>query len=196
MSQLYGRALSTRLFIQAAFTAFFALSPAVHTARPGWTEVAFGLAAVIAAVGFVVQSGIGSARTLVIGLECLVLVVFVAALRDGYWIPGTVLGLVALISALNAPTAAPAACATPGTEQWVPLAADVQAPAGYGPPPVTGYAPSPLMDNPYAPPAQLAPAEPVWSAPAQVAPAQTTPPPVEQSPALPPAPRTTTILPG
>src|SRR4051795_1788273 len=195
MSQSSTHALSTRLFIQAAFTAFFALTPA-YTARSGWTTVAFGLAALTVAVGFLVRSAVGNARAVIIGFESLVVIVFIAGLRDHYWIPGTIFGIVTLITALSMPSRV-SGCAT-ADSAWVPPAGAVQSPAGYvaaAAAPLAGapiidnpYAPAvpyavPAMGNPYAPPAPPAPVEAV------LAPA----PPVED---VPPAPRSMTILPG
>src|SRR3954449_7127951 len=170
MSQSSTHALSTRLFIQATFTAFFALTPA-YTARSGWTTVAFGLAALTVAVGFLVRGAVGNARAVIIGFESLVVIVFIAGLRDHYWIPGTIFGIVTLITALSMPSRV-AGCA-PAQSAWVPPAGAVQSPPGYVAPvaaaPVAGvpmvdnpYAPAvpyalPAMGNPYAPPAPPAP---------------------------------------
>src|SRR3954449_12524826 len=219
MSQSSTHALSTRLFIQAAFTGFFALTPA-YSGRSGWMTIAIGLAGLTVAVGFLVRSGVSNGRSIIIGLEALVLVVFVAGVRDHYWMPGTILGIVTLIAALNTPRPVTGCAAT--DTSWAPPAGVVQAPPGYGPPmavgppagaPVMGnpYAPpappapfaAPVMGNPYAPPA---PPAPVWAPPSPapveaVVPVQP-PAPVEPiaPPArpedVPPAPRSMTILPG
>jgi hypothetical protein len=185
MSQSSTHALSTRLFIQAAFTGFFALTPA-YSARSGWSTIALGLAGLTIAVGFLVRSGISNARAVIIGLEAVVLIVFIAGVRDHYWMPGTILGIATLIAALNMPGPV-SGCATADTADtaWAPAAGAVAAPPGYGGPmavaPVAG---APVIDNPYAPPPPHA--VPVMGSP--YAPAR-----LED---LPPAPRSMTILPG
>src|SRR3954452_16919773 len=186
MSQSSTHALSTRLFIQAAFTGFFALTPA-YSGRSGWMTIAIGLAGLTVAVGFLVRSGVSNSRSIIIGLEALVLIVFVAGVRDHYWMPGTILGIVTLIAALNTPRPVTGCAAT--DTAWAPPAGVVQAPPGYGPPmAVAPLAGAPVLDNPYAPPAPFAapvmgnpyappaPPAPVWAPPSLAPVAPVAPP--------------------
>jgi hypothetical protein len=108
MSQSPPHALSTRLFIQAALTGLLA-----PTAAGGSTwlvltlAVAGGGRAVAAsalAVALLLRRNPANARVMVVGFEAVALVVGGLGLAGGHYIPGTIIGVVTLITALNLPT--------------------------------------------------------------------------------------------
>jgi hypothetical protein len=171
----YGRNFSTRLFIQAALTGLLAPSGrnAVHGST--WVMLTFALAAAAAVVGAIVRGGHGRTRSLVIGFEAAALLVGGVALIDHHYIPGTIVGLMALVTALNhpaphdvemplteavaadgAPAPAPQfAAAAPAPQFAAPAPAPVEVPAQ--PAPVAEPVPAPVAP-PAAPAAQPAPA--------------------------------------
>ena len=168
MSHSTTHALSTRLFIQAALTGLLAPTAAGGSS---WLVLTLAVAAGAVAVALLVRNSPANAKRMVIGFEGVALVVGGLGLAGGHYIPGTIIGVITLITALNLP--AGAAVATSSDEQWVPPQADDQAPSPYGPPPSEQPAPqpqaapvgaAPAIDNPYAPPVPTA-AVPTWVPP-------------------------------
>ena len=213
MSHSTTHALSTRLFIQAALTGLLAPT-AAHGST--WLVLTLAVAAGAVAVALLLRNGPANAKRMVIAFEGVALVVGGLGLAGGHYIPGTIIGVITLITALNLP--AGAAVPTSPDGQWVPPQSDDQAPSPYGPPPSAQPAPlpqpapigaAPAMDNPYATPVPTA-AVPTWVPPQAVPVEAPVPVPVEAAaPApveapvaplrpedIPPAPRTLTILPG
>jgi hypothetical protein len=161
----YGRNFSSRLFVQAAFTGFLApLSSHGST----WLVATFAVAAAAAAVGAIIRTGHERTRELVIGFEVAAVAVGAVGLIGHHYIPGTIVGIAALVTALNHPM--PRDVAVP--VQGGPVGA-VGATA-YAPPPPPYAAP---MAAPVAAPVQdyaaplaepVAPVQPVAPAPAPV----------------------------
>ena len=183
----YGRNFSTRLFIQAAFTGF--LAP-VGSHGSTWLMATFAIAAGAAVVGAVVRNGHGRTRELVIGFEAIAVAVGGVGLAGGHYIPGTIVGIAALITAAQhpMPRAVPAVPTQPTADAVSQYAAPQFAAPVYAEPaaPAADYA---------APRYDAAPATP--EAPAAPAPA---PAPVAAPPQMAPAPvtgvRAMNILPG
>ena len=96
----YGKNFSTRLFIQAAFTGL--LAPAGSRGSV-WLMVTFAVAIGAAVVGAVVRTNHERTRELVIGFEGVAVAVGGIGLAGGHYIPGTIVGIAALITALNHP---------------------------------------------------------------------------------------------
>ena len=96
----YGRNFSTRLFIQAAFTGL--LAPAGSRGST-WLMATFALAIAAAVVGAVVRTGHDRTRELVIGFEAVAVAIGAVGLAGGHYIPGTIVGIAALITAVNHP---------------------------------------------------------------------------------------------
>jgi hypothetical protein len=184
MSQSSTHALSTRLFIQAALTGL--LAPTA-SGGPAWMVLTLTVAAGAVAVGLLLRNAPANAKQVVVGFEGLALVVGSLGLVDGHYIPGTIVGVITLIHALNM-SGGPAATAGADT-QWVPPPAG-QVPPAYGPPmaaaPAAPAAVVPAMATPYAPPAPFA--APVMDNPYAS--------PAPRPDDVPPAPRSMTILPG
>ena len=137
----YGRNFSTRLFIQAGFTGVLAPLSA-HGST--WLVGTFALAAVAALLGAVVRSGHERTRELVIGFEVVAVAVGAFGLVGHHYIPGTIVGIAALVTAVNHPM--PRAVAVPA--QAVP-AQGVPAPQFAAPAPVADVVapePSPAPD--------------------------------------------------
>jgi len=153
----YGKNFSTRLFVQAAFTGF--LAP-ISAHGSTWLMVTFALAGAAAVIGAVVRNGHEKTRELVIGYEAVAVAVGAVGLMGHHYIPGTIVGIAALVTALNhqmpRPVAVPAQ-ATPGEAMPAPqFAAAVPAAA-------PEYAPTPE----YVPAPEYAPAPaPQFAAPA------------------------------
>jgi hypothetical protein len=153
----YGRNFSTRLFVQAAFTGL--LAPAGSHGST-WLMATFAVAVGAAVVGAVVRTGHERTRELVIGFEAVAVVVGGIGLAGGHYIPGTIVGLAALITALNHPMTQTASVPA----QAVPAAAAVTEPL-YAAPAAEYAAPV----EPLAPAAEYAaPVEPLAPAPAPV----------------------------
>jgi hypothetical protein len=136
----YGRNFSTRLFVQAAFTGFLAPLSA-HGST--WLLVTFVLAAGAALIGAVVRNGHANTREIVIGFEAVAVAVGAVGLTGHHYIPGTIVGIAALVTALNHPM--PHAVAVPAQMAPVDAApeyAPVPAPA-YASVPAPAYAPVP-----------------------------------------------------
>jgi hypothetical protein len=167
----YGRNFSTRLFVQAAFTGL--LAPAGSHGST-WLLATFALAAGAAVVGAVVRGGHERTRELVIGFEAVAVVVGAVGLIGGHYIPGTIVGIAALITALNHPTSDAGPESVPAPAQAVavpPQIAPVEAPQFAAPVPQFA-APAPEYAAPvaeYAAAPQPAP-EPVPAPVAPVAP--------------------------
>jgi len=126
----YGRNFSTRLFVQAAFTA--CLAP-IGGKGSTWLAGTFALALVAAVLGAVVRGGHERTREMVIGFEAVAVAVGVFGLTSHHYIPATIAGIAALVTAVNHPMPActvTSAVAVPAQ----PVAAEVAAPAA----PVTG----------------------------------------------------------
>ena len=167
MSHSTTHALSTRLFIQAALTGLLAPT-AAHGST--WLVLTLAVAAGAVAVALLLRNSPANAKRMVIGFEGVALVVGGLGLAGGHYIPGTIIGVITLITALNLPAGA---APTSPDEQWVPPQSDDQAPSPYGPPPSEQPAPLPqavtvgavpAMDNPYAAPVPTA-AVPSWVPP-------------------------------
>jgi hypothetical protein len=124
----YGRNFSTRLFVQAAFTGF--LAP-VGSHGSTWLIATFALAAAAALVGAVVRGGHERTRELVIAFEAVAVVVGAVGLAAHHYIPGTIVGIAALVTALNHPMPRTAA-AVPAQAAPEPAVAPVTAPAPTG----------------------------------------------------------------
>src|SRR3954454_15862387 len=130
----YGRNFSTRLFVQAAFTGF--LAP-VGAQGSTWLFVTFALAGVAALLGAVVRDGHANTREMVIGFEAAAVVVGAVGLMGHHYIPGTIVGIAALVTALNHPM--PRAVAVP---------AQATAASQYGPVPEYAAPPAPQSAAP------------------------------------------------
>jgi hypothetical protein len=173
MSQSSSHALSTRLFIQAALTGLLAPSASGGST---WLVVTLAVAAGAVAVALLLRSAASNAKQMVIGFEGVALAVGGLGMAGGHYIPGTIIGVVTLITAFNLPSEA--VSASPD-QQWV------APPAAFA---------APVMGNDYAPQAAVGSiVPPQAAAPAPVeAPASAPAPPQN----VPPAPRSMTILPG
>src|SRR3954466_7945144 len=133
----YGRNFSTRLFVQAAFTGFLAPMGAGGST---WLMVTFARAAGAALIGAVVRNGHGNTRELVIGFEVVAVAVGAVGLTGHHYIPGTIVGIAALVTALNHPM--PQAVAVPAQmapAQTAPEYTPVPAPQFAAPAPVTDF---------------------------------------------------------
>lgn len=102
----YARNLSTRLFIQAAFTGVMA---PIGSHGSTWLMLTFAIAAVAVGVALTIRDGHARTRELVLGFEAVAVAVGVVGLVGHHYIPGTIVGAAALIAAWNTPTPAPAA---------------------------------------------------------------------------------------
>ena len=135
----YGKNFSTRLFVQAAFTGF--LAP-MGSHGSTWLLVTFVLAGAAAVIGALVRNGHEKTRELVIGFEVAAVAVGAVGLMGHHYIPGTIVGIAALVTALNHPM--PRAVAVP--PQAAPVEADpaaaapVVAAAEYAPVPAPQFA--------------------------------------------------------
>ena len=182
----YGRNFSTRLFIQAAFTGL--LAP-VGSHSSAWLVVTFTIAAGAAAVAAVVRPGHERTRELVITFEAVAVGVGVVGLMGGHYIPGTIVGVAALITAVQhpMPRAVPAVPAQPTAEAVSPVVAPQ-----FAAPAAPQFAAPEYAAPEYAAPQFSAPEAPVAPAPA--------PAPVAAPPQMAPAPvtgvRAMNILPG
>ena len=128
----YGRNFSTRLFIQAAFTGL--LAP-LGSRSSTWLMGTFAIAAGAAVIGAMVRNGHERTRELVIGFEAVAVAVGGVGLAGGHYIPGTIVGIAALITAVQHPM--PRAVAVPPQampDAAAPFAAP-QYPAGQFPAP-------------------------------------------------------------
>jgi len=179
----YGKSFSTRLFIQAAFTGL--LAP-MSSRGSTWLVVTFAIAAGAVAVAAVIRNGHEKARELVIGFEAIAVAVGVVGLMGHHYIPGTIVGVAALITAVQhrAPVAAafvaPEAMQPPTFAAPVPMSSPATVPMSAPAPmpaPAPMAAPAP-MPTPAAAPAPVPPPAPAPQAEAQ------------------PAPRAMNILPG
>ena len=128
----YARNFSTRLFIQAAFTGL--LAPA-GSRGSAWLLATFAVAIGAAVVGAVVRAGHERTRELVIGFEGVAVAVGAIGLAGGHYIPGTIVGIAALITALTHPMPRPVVVPTPAdpgaapAPQFAAPAAESAAPA-------------------------------------------------------------------
>jgi hypothetical protein len=115
----YGRNFSTRLFIQAAFTGL--LAPAGSRGST-WLMATFAIAAGAAVVGAVVRGCHDRTRELVIGFEVAAVAVGGIGLAGGHYIPGTIVGIAALITAVNhpMPRAVPVPVSVPAQAEAAP----------------------------------------------------------------------------
>src|SRR4051794_36527653 len=149
----YGKNFSTRLFVQAAFTGFLAPMGA-HGST--WLLVTFVLAGAAALIGAVVRNGHEKTRELVIAFEAAAVAVGAIGLMGHHYIPGTIVGIAALVTALNhpmprtvaVPAQATAVDAAPAVSQFAAPVSQFAAPAAE----VVSAAPS------YAPAAEYNPA--------------------------------------
>ena len=160
----YGRNFSTRLFIQAAFTGL--LAPAGSRGST-WLMVTFAVAAGAAVVAAVVRGGHERTRELVIGFEAVAVAVGGVGLAGGHYIPGTIVGIAALITAVQHPMPRDVPVpAQPGPEAIGAAAAPQFAQPQFAQP---AAAPHAVPAAPYEPPAPpVAPVvaeEPVQQAP-------------------------------
>jgi hypothetical protein len=186
----YGRNFSTRLFIQAAFTGL--LAPAGSHGST-WLMATFAVAVGAAVVGAVARAGHERTRELVIGFEGVAVAVGGIGLAGGHYIPGTIVGVAALITALNHPMPRAVPVSAPVPQQAGPEAAPVAAPQ---------FA-APQFAAPVAAPQFAAPVA-EYAAPAPAPVAEVAPAPVASEPVAPLAPapapvtgvRAMTILPG
>jgi hypothetical protein len=101
MSQSPPHALSTRLFIQAALTGLLAPTAAGGST---WLVLTLAVAASALTVALLLRRNPANARVMVVGFEAVALVVGGLGLAGGHYIPGTIIGVVTLITALNLPT--------------------------------------------------------------------------------------------
>src|SRR3954451_13851901 len=137
----YGKNFSTRLFVQAAFTGFLAPMGAHDTT---WLLVTFVLAGAAALIGALVRNGHDKTRELVIGFEAAAVAVGAVGLIGHHYIPGTIVGIAALVTALNHPM--PRAVAVPAQTTAVasaPAAPQFAAPAAEVVSAAPSYAPAP-----------------------------------------------------
>lgn len=102
----YARNLSTRLFIQAAFTGVMA---PIGSHGSMWLMLTFAIAAVAVGIGLTIRDGHARMRELVLGFEAVAVAVGVVGLVGHHYIPGTIVGAAALIAAWNTPTSSTAA---------------------------------------------------------------------------------------
>jgi len=165
----YGKNFSTRLFIQAAFTGF--LAP-LNAHGSTWLVVTFAVAGVAALLGAVARGGHERTRELVIGFEAVAVAVGAVGLLHHHYIPGTIVGIAALVTALN--HAMPRAVAVPA--QAAPP--EAQAAPQFAAPSPQFAAPAPQV---VAPAPQFAAPDAVgYTAPAVEAEAVTQPLPVTE----------------
>lgn len=199
MSHSSTHALSTRLFVQAAVTGL--LAPLTKGGST-WLVITFAVAAGAVGVAMLLRSNPANAKVAVVGYEAVAVAVGAVGIAGGHYIPGTIVGIVTLIAALNMhAVAAPDADADAQSDSELPamdappmaappmIAPAMSAPGMAAPEmaaPVMGL---PVMDNPYAPPAAvmgppaavmapppaMAPPAPIMPAPA---PAMASPAPV------------------
>ena len=108
MASSYGKALSGRLFVQAALTAVFA--PLGGGGSSMLLALALGAAAGILGV-LLMRGDVPNPRSVVIGFEVVAVLIGVVAVLGHHYIPGTIVGVVTLITVANNP--APAATAHP-----------------------------------------------------------------------------------
>src|SRR3954462_13545661 len=134
----YGKNFSTRLFVQAAFTGFLAPMGA-HGST--WLLVTFVLAGAGALIGALVRNGHEKTRDWVIGFEAGAVAVGAVGLMSHHYIPGTIVGIAALVTALNHP---------------MPRAVDVPAQA-------TAVGPAPAAPRFAAPAAEVVSAAPSYA---------------------------------
>lgn len=203
-----------RLFLQAGFTAVFALLGA--SASSGWTVPTLLVAAGLVFVGLAMRPE-EQWRWIVTGAVGFSVAYGLLAFVSGHYVPGTIVGVYTLVTLLNGsaasafaglpsqpPIPAPPIPAPPITAPPVPghgtpvYGAPAAAPvvAAYPPPPPPAYVP------PAAPPVEAVPGQPAQ--PVDVVPAQPVgyapPPPAlvaPEAPALPASrPAAMTILPG
>ena len=158
----YGRNFSTRLFIQAAFTGL--LAPAGSRGST-WLMATFAVAIGAAVVGAVVRNGHERTRELVIGFEAVAVAVGGIGLAGGHYIPGTIVGIAALITAVQHPMPRAVATVPP---QPMPDAAPVYAAPQYAAAP--DYAAAQYVEPQVAAVADSAPVAPPVTAPAPPAP--------------------------
>jgi apolipoprotein N-acyltransferase len=116
----HARNLSTRLFVQAAFTGLVA---PIGSRGGTWLAVTFAIAAAAVGVALTIRDGHERLRELVVGFEAVALAVGVVGLLGHHYIPGTIVGIAALIAALNTPASLPAPAPV------APVVADQPAPA-------------------------------------------------------------------
>src|SRR3954452_19030118 len=93
----YSKSMSTRLFIQAAVTA--ALGMQVRGSH--WVAVTVILGVIEAAAGIAIRSAPLHARNAVIGVELIAVPVGLFGLTGGHYIPGTIIGIAALVTAIT-----------------------------------------------------------------------------------------------
>src|SRR3954447_20822439 len=148
----YGKNFSTRLFVQAAFTGF--LAP-MGSHGLTWLLVTFVLAGAAALIGALVRNGHEKTRELVIGFEAAAVAVGAVGLMSHHYIPGTIVGIAALVTALNHPM--PRAVVVPAQAAPVENAPVEAAPASTFAGGAPEYAPVPAPQ--FAAPAPMA--EPV-----------------------------------
>src|SRR3954464_12236306 len=137
----YGKNFSTRLFVQAAFTGF--LAP-MGSHGSTWLLVTFALAGGAALIGAVVRNGHEKTPELGIGFGGACVAVGGIGLMGHHYIPGTIVGIAALVTALNHPM--PRAVAVPAQATAVepaPAAPQFAAPAAEGVSAAPSYAPAP-----------------------------------------------------
>ena len=109
----YGKNFSTRLFIQAAFTGLLAPAGSRGTT---WMVATFALAVGAAVVGAIVRDGHERTRELVIGFEAVAVAVGVVGLMGHHYIPGTIVGIAALITAVQHPMTSATAVPMPAMQ--------------------------------------------------------------------------------
>jgi hypothetical protein len=192
----YAKNFSTRLFIQAAFTGL--LAP-VGSHGSTWLIGTFALAAGALTVGVLAQRGHERTRELVMAFEAVAVAVGVVGLLGHHYIPGTIVGVAALITAANHPMPRAAVAAMPaeaGTVAAPPFGPTVPEGAVPAPQLVAAVPAQPMYAAPLAPP--VAEPQPVFAA----APAAPEPPVQPEVTEQQPAPsaytgvRAMTILPG
>jgi len=164
-----------------------------------WLVLTLAVAAGAVAVALLLRNAPSNAKAMVLGFEAVALVVGGLGLAGGHYIPGTIIGVITFVTALNMPAASAAPAEVPA-----PVAAVAPAPGMDNPYATPAPLASPVTANAYAPPAPIAPPAPVETQVEAVVPPQAPPAPVETpEPAtpmrpedIPPAPRAMTILPG
>src|SRR3954454_12014257 len=193
----YGKNFSTRLFVQAAFTGFLAPMGA-HGST--WLLVTFVLAGAAALIGALVRNGHEKTRELVIGFEAAAVAVGAVGLTGHHYIPGTIVGIAALVTALNHPM--PRAVAVPAQATAVdpaPVSQFAASAAVYSPGPEVSPAPefSPAPEYAATPVQQFAAPVSEFAAPQPVTQPVTEPmtEPVAE-PVTPPAPPVTAPVTG
>src|SRR3954468_561099 len=117
----YGKNFSTRLFVQAAFTGFLAPMGA-HGST--WLLVTFVLAGAAALIGAFVRNGHEKTRELVIGFEAVAVAVGAVGLMGHHYIPGTIVGIAAAVTALNHPMPRPVAVPAQAADYAAPAPAE------------------------------------------------------------------------